>query len=119
MHWIPPLGESPGDPFIRVVRESGKNIRTAPLTTPFTHSVQSQGHYSHFTLLTTLHRTYHMATHVPYGQASVHHASPISGPLRTPLPSLSRMLNDGLRLHECLMHLFRSCARCPVSNHKI
>jgi hypothetical protein len=79
-----------------VVRGSGNNVRTAPLTTPFTQSVQSQGHYSHFTLPTTLHRAYHMATCVPYDQPSVRHASPIFGPSRPLLPSSSRLLNDGL-----------------------
>jgi hypothetical protein len=31
-----PLGESLGGLFIGVVRGSGNNVRTAPLTTPFT-----------------------------------------------------------------------------------
>jgi hypothetical protein len=35
-----------------------------PLTAPFTLSTQSQGHYSHFTLLSILHGAYQMVTHV-------------------------------------------------------
>jgi hypothetical protein len=60
-----------------------------------------------------------MVTHIPYDQASIRHASPISGPLRPLLPSLSRLLNDGLHLHERLMPQFGSCACHPINNHKI
>jgi hypothetical protein len=60
-----------------------------------------------------------MVTHVPYDLASVRHASSISGPLRHPLSSLIRLLNDGLRLHECLTPSFGSYAHRHVSNHKI
>jgi hypothetical protein len=66
-----PVGESPGGLFIWVVRGFGNNVRTTPLTTPFPLSVQSHEHYSHFTLLTTLHRAYYMVTCVSSGQASV------------------------------------------------
>jgi hypothetical protein len=111
------LGESPGGLFIGVVRGSGNNDQTVPLTTPFILCIQSWGHFSHFTLPTTLHRTYHMVTHVPCGQASVHHASPISGPSRPPLPSSSRLLDDSPRLRDRLMPPFGSCAHRPVDNH--
>jgi hypothetical protein len=60
-----------------------------------------------------------MMTYVPCGQASARHASPISGPLRPPLLSLSRLLNDSLCLHERLTPPLRSCARHLVSGHKI
>jgi hypothetical protein len=90
-----------------------------PPTTLFIHSVQSHGHYSHFTLLTTLHRSYHMATCVPCGQASVCHASPIFGPSRPLLLSLSHLLNDDLHLPERLTPPFRSWVRRPVSNHQV
>jgi hypothetical protein len=36
-----PLGESPGGLFIGVVRGSGNNVRTPPLTTSFMQRVQS------------------------------------------------------------------------------
>jgi hypothetical protein len=65
MHLIPPLGESPMGLFIEVVRGPGNNIQTAPLTTPFTLSVQPQGYHSHFTPLTTLHDVYYMVACVP------------------------------------------------------
>jgi hypothetical protein len=113
------LGKSPGGLFIRVVREFGNNDLTTPLTTPFILCVQSWGHVSHFTLPTTLHRAYHMATRVPCGQASVCHASLISGPSRPPLTSLSRMLDDGPHLRDHLTSPFGSCAHRPVSNHKM
>jgi hypothetical protein len=119
MHWIPLLGESPGCLFIGVVRGPVTMSERPPLTTSFTQSVQSHEHYSYFTLLTTLHRAYHMATRVPCDHAFIRHASLISGPLRPPLPSLSRPLNDSLCLHERLMPPFRSYTRRLVSNHKI
>jgi hypothetical protein len=40
--------------FIGAVRGVGNNVRTAPLTTPFTLSTQSQGYYRHFLPLSTL-----------------------------------------------------------------
>jgi hypothetical protein len=64
MHWIPPLGEFLGGLFIGTVRGSSDNVQTAPLTTPFTLSVQSRGHYNHFALSSTLHQAYQMVTHV-------------------------------------------------------
>jgi hypothetical protein len=60
-----------------------------------------------------------MMTRVPYDPTSVRHTSPISSPLRHPLPSLSRLLNDNLRLHKRLTPPFGSYAHRPVSNHKI
>jgi hypothetical protein len=77
------------------------------------------GRYSHFTFLTTLHKAYHMVTRVSCDQAFVRYASPIFSPLRTPLLSLSRLLNDGLRLHELLTPPFGSYACHPDSNHRI
>jgi hypothetical protein len=73
MHWIPPPEGIPrGAQFIGVISRSGNNVRTAPLTILFIHGVQSWGHYSHFTLPTTLNSTYHMVTHVlPIGLPSV------------------------------------------------
>jgi hypothetical protein len=65
MHKISPLGESLGGLFIRVVKGSGKNVPTPP-TTLFTQSVQSWGHYSHFTLLAALHGAYLVVTRVPF-----------------------------------------------------
>jgi hypothetical protein len=59
---IPPRGESLGGLFTGVVKGSGNNLRMSPLTTPFIQSVQLWGYYSHFTFLTTLHRTYHVVT---------------------------------------------------------
>jgi hypothetical protein len=60
-----------------------------------------------------------MATRVPCSQASVCHASLISGMSRPPLLSSSRLLNDGLHLHARLTPPFISYARRSVSNHKI
>jgi hypothetical protein len=62
MHWIPPLEESLGGLFIRGVRRSSNNVQTTPLIVLFTLSTQSQGHYSHFTLLTTFYWAYYMVT---------------------------------------------------------
>jgi hypothetical protein len=60
-----------------------------------------------------------MATCVPCDQAFIHHASPISSPLRPLLPSLIRLLNDGHCLHECLGPPFGSCAQCPINTHRV
>jgi hypothetical protein len=61
-----PPRESQGGLFIGVVRGSGINVRTAPLTALFTLSVQTSGYYSHFTPLSTLHRTNCKVTCVLY-----------------------------------------------------
>jgi hypothetical protein len=60
-----------------------------------------------------------MATCVSCGHASVRHASSISGTLRPPLPSFSRLFNDDLCLLERLTPPLGSCALRPISNHKI
>jgi hypothetical protein len=57
-------GGIPRGLFIGAVREFDSNVQTAPLTAPFKLSIQSQGHYSHFTLLSILHGAYQMVTHV-------------------------------------------------------
>jgi hypothetical protein len=59
-----PREKSTGGLFIRAIRGSSDNVRMAPLTAPFTLSIHSQGHYSHFTFLSILHRAYQMATRV-------------------------------------------------------
>jgi hypothetical protein len=65
--WSPPR-ESPRSLFMGVVRGACNNVRTVPLTTSFTLSKRSQGYYSYFTSLTTLHGTYQIVTCVPSGR---------------------------------------------------
>jgi hypothetical protein len=64
-------GESLGDLFIGVVRGSGNNVWTPPLTSLFILSVQSHRHYSYFTFLSTLQGAYQTVTRVPSHRASV------------------------------------------------
>jgi hypothetical protein len=63
----------------------------APLTAPFTMSTQSQGHYNYFTPVTTLHKTYQIATRVP----SCHSLRPMTLPRpsapATSMPMLSSL----------------------------
>jgi hypothetical protein len=107
--------------FIVMVRGFGNNIQTPPppLTTPSTQSVQSWGYYSHFTLKTTLHGTYLVATRIPFGQASTHCAAPSFGPSRPPLPSSSCLLTNDLRLSYLKGPPLGSCACRPVRNHEM
>jgi hypothetical protein len=77
------------------------------------------GHYSYFTLPTTLHRTYHVVTHVLPPRASVHYVMPSFDPSRPPLLSLNHRLIGGPCLHEHQLPPLGSCAHRPVRNHEM
>jgi phosphatidylethanolamine-binding protein (PEBP) family uncharacterized protein len=96
MHWISPLVKFLGDLFIGVVRRSGNNVQTTPLSALFTQSVQS------FYISDYIKGAYYMATCVPSGQASIRYAVQVFGLSRPPLPSSGHPLNGGLPLREHL-----------------
>jgi hypothetical protein len=60
-----------------------------------------------------------MVTCVTSDQTFIRLGSLISSLLWPPLLSLSRLLYNGLHLHERLTPPFGSCAHCAVSNHRI